>query len=280
MDVQKLIFATKDKCKKHDELMYQTNKSVPFCLTCQKQLYLSTWDIENFFDVENAGRYSNPSQIKELLEFHKKSFVSDLTVKESDFTNFYILTEKEKRVYDISLERCERMTEGKTFNLIFTGSAGLGKSHLAMSILKEVNNHEVPELYRKTMFAGVSEILSEIRNSFDDRNSKFNEYSMTKLLSLPDILVLDDLGSETGSIKTTKQASDFTQRVLYNVLNARQGKCTIVTTNYSGKQLQHVYDNKLLSRLLYNARGNVINFDGIKDKRITEIESVLAAADC
>lgn len=272
MNINKLILPIKDRCKKHDEQLYKTESSKPFCLDCQKEIYKSIWDLTSFFEAEDTGKYSSPIQITEILGFYKNSVISDLTIEEAEFTNFYAETEKEIEVFDIAVDRSERILQGKKFNLVFTGSAGLGKSHLAMSILKDLNNHEVPELYQKTMFAGVSEILAEVRHSFDNRSAKYNEYSMTKLLSVPDVLVLDDLGSETGSITTTKQASDFTQRVLYNVLNARQGKCTIVTTNYSGKQLKHVYDNKLLSRLLYNAKGNVINFDGIKDKRISEIE--------
>lgn len=265
MNISNALIPTTEICSQHKIKKVRTQHSEPFCEECQKMLL---GGFEQFYALENQGKFRSPLEIKELLNYRKKSIISDLTLNGATFENFRINNDKEQEVFDLMIDRTSRMVKGETFNLLLTGTAGLGKSHLAMSILKEVNNHTYPVLYKKTLFAGVSEVLSEIRNSFDDKYAKFNEYKMTKLLVEPDILVLDDLGSESGSMNTTKQASDFTQRVLYNVFNGRQGKCTIVTTNYSGEQLQRVYDQKLLSRILYNAKGNIISFDGIKDKRI------------
>ena len=85
-----------------------------------------------------------------------------------------------------------------------------------------------------------------------------------------DLLVLDDLGGETGFIGTDKVASDFTQRILYHLMNRRQDKSTIITTNLNSKQISAMYDSKVVSRLYKNLGGNIIKFEKSKDRRIVE----------
>ncbi|MDF2606968.1 MAG: Pony 38 [Bacillales bacterium] len=87
------------------------------------------------------------------------------------------------------------------------------------------------------------------------------------MLSDCDFLVLDDLGAETGAIDTGKAATDFVQRVFYAIMNARQGKVTIITTNLSSEKLFSIYDKKLVSRLLRNPQ--FIIFKETLDKRIS-----------
>lgn len=91
---------------------------------------------------------------------------------------------------------------------------------------------------------------------------------MIEHISDVDLLVLDDLGAETGFIGTNKTATDFTQRILYSLMNRRQDKSTIITTNLTGAQLASMYDKKILSRMYRKIDGNVITFNGTKDRRM------------
>lgn len=69
---------------------------------------------------------------------------------------------------------------------------------------------------------------------------------MTRLLTKVDLLVLDDLGSES-SMNRDKAASDFVQRTLFGILNSR--KRIIITANLNAIELSNMYNDKLASRM-------------------------------
>lgn len=95
-----------------------------------------------------------------------------------------------------------------------------------------------------------------------------------------DLLVLDDLGAETGDIYSNKRASEYTSNVLRSIFNARQDKSTGVTTNLLGKRLtgyvdkegkSHagMYDKKMISRAMVNIESIV--FKESVDKRPSKV---------
>lgn len=92
---------------------------------------------------------------------------------------------------------------------------------------------------------------------------------MIDLLTEADLLVLDDLGAETGAVTTDRTATDFTTRTLYAIINGRMNKPTIITTNLSSKDMAKMYDSKLISRMFRGAEGHVIKFEKTNDKRRT-----------
>lgn len=271
LSIYDFLIKTEYKCEVHGCFKYRTLDTEPFCVECEEEYGEVLNDLDGYMKIMPPY---NMDYFLRYDQFFRKSLFADVTIKEASFSNFDITSEAEQKVYNVAVDRTARIMKGEKFNLIFTGNAGVGKSHLAMAMAKEINEQQLPALKKKVLFASVNDILSEIRHSFDDNRSKYDEYTMHQLLNEADVLVLDDLGSETGAINTNKKASDFTQRVLYNLLNARQGKNTIITTNYSGTKLRQVYDQKLLSRMLFNAKGNIIPFNNISDKRF-EALSVL-----
>lgn len=149
----------------------------------------------------------------------------------------------------------------------FNGSPGVGKSHLAMSILHALNERAHKD--KSYLFIDLDEMLRRIRASFDDKSSKYTEQYFISLLCDVEYLVLDDLGAEIGNIDTNKITSDFTSRVLRAVVNARQDKSTIITTNLSSEQLLKMYDPKLISRMMRHLE--TIIFKDMVDKRICNI---------
>ena len=92
---------------------------------------------------------------------------------------------------------------------------------------------------------------------------------MIDLLIEADLLVLDDLGAETGAVTTDRTATDFTTRTLYAIINGRMNKPTIITTNLNSKDMAKMYDSKLISRMFRGAEGHVIKFEKTNDKRRT-----------
>lgn len=205
----------------------------------------------------------------DLLAKHKqnvlftKSILNDKTITNASIDLYITDNQEERQNKDLCLEIMDCLKEGQVFNVLIQGNPGAGKSHLAYSILRELNQSGKVSC----LFIDIDQMLRHIRSSFNYKDSHYTEGYFIKLLSSVDFLVLDDLGAETGAIETYKSATDFVQRILYAVTNARQDKVTISTTNLSSEQLFSIYDKKLVSRLLRNPK--FILFKETRDKRIT-----------
>jgi DNA replication protein DnaC len=134
-----------------------------------------------------------------------------------------------ERVRTQSLERAKAIAErfvleyptATPFGLLFMGPPGIGKTHLAVSIVKRLMRAKsVPCLFRT-----LPDLLAEIRASYDPVSS-FSEMSLLRPVLQTEALVLDELGAQnpSGWVKDT---------VAY-ILNRRyeNNRVTILTTNY------------------------------------------------
>jgi len=245
------------KCDVHDMLKMIVNEK-EICPRCE-------------LEQQNAAFEKQvQSEIFETMKLHKqnmlasKSLLQDKTLWNASFDSYIDESQEERVNKHQTLQFVDQYKKGSTFNLWFYGKPGVGKSHLSMSILKTLNSLEI-----SCLFIDIDEMLRKIRNSFNDKQSPYTEQYFTDLLTEVDFLVLDDLGAETGNIDTDKSASDFTSRVLRAIINSRQDKSTIVTTNLETKRLLKMYDPKLISRMMKNIE--VIKFETTKDKRIHNV---------
>jgi DNA replication protein DnaC len=196
--------------------------------------------------------------------FHK-SITEDKTLLDARFSNYITEQQEESENKKTVLECLDRYKKGEMFNLILQGKQGTGKSHLAYSTIYELNETRK----YSCLFVSVDAMLRKIKDTFNNKDSKYSEEYFNELLSTVDYLVLDDIGAETGAIDTTKTATDFVQRVLYGITTVRQDKATIVTTNLDSKTLFSMYDKKLISRLFKKPK--YVMFKETKDKRTSNI---------
>lgn len=109
-------------------------------------------------------------------------------------------------------------TNGK--GLLFVGSRGLGKTHLAISILK----HLVTERGATGVFWEHKELLENLRSTYSV-NSPGVETAILKTAITCDLLVIDDLGDITPS----DWSWDTTSFILSSRYN--EDKSTIITSN-------------------------------------------------
>ncbi|MBP0968674.1 MAG: ATP-binding protein [Oscillospiraceae bacterium] len=124
-------------------------------------------------------------------------------------------------------------------NLLFMGSAGLGKTHLALSIADRLIKKNIDVVY-----CSCSGTFDRIREEMSDYSHHSDTQERLKNCTL---LILDDLGSEY----TTNQV----RALLYDILNSRLSSSlsTIITTNYTEKrQIDSVYGEKISSRIFGN----------------------------
>ncbi len=259
--LQSKLTVSSEKCSVHDIELVSAFGREPICIECKR---LGLKERENEL-VSNILEEQNKINTYDWLERH--SIYLDQTLKGSSFDNYKAEDSETKSNKEKSLNIAREYCQGTNYNTIFTGKPGTGKSHLSMSMLKIVNENSKP--YKKSLFVSIDEVMRKIKDGFNKRDSKYTEEYITNLLTSADLLVIDDLGAETGAIFSDKQASDFTTRVLYSIMNGRMNKPTIITTNLTSKELTKKYDQKLISRFFRGAEGHVIKFDKTNDKRIS-----------
>jgi DNA replication protein DnaC len=105
--------------------------------------------------------------------------------------------------------------------LLFTGDNGVGKTHLAVSVLREL----VHVKGAAGQFWDFHELIREIRNSYDPE-TKATELQVLEPVVEAGVLVLDDLGAW--------KMTDWMNDTLFYILNSRYiaKRATIITTNY------------------------------------------------
>ncbi|NNE66307.1 MAG: ATP-binding protein [Pyrinomonadaceae bacterium] len=107
--------------------------------------------------------------------------------------------------------------------LLLMGSVGVGKTHLAVSILKGLIERGFSCRFYE--FGG---LLKEIQNSYNPV-SQTSEFKVLEPVFNSDILVLDEIG--------TSKPTDWVRDTMAHVINTRYNdkKLTIFTTNYLDK---------------------------------------------
>ncbi len=105
--------------------------------------------------------------------------------------------------------------------LLLIGSIGVGKTHLAVGIIKElVGSKGIP-----CLFYDYRELLKQIQNSYND-SVKATELDVLRPVFETEVLVLDEL----GAVKPTEWVWDTVSLILNTRYN--NNRTTIITTNY------------------------------------------------
>jgi DNA replication protein DnaC len=106
--------------------------------------------------------------------------------------------------------------------LMFVGTVGLGKTHLAVGVLHRL----VRERGRRGLFCDYRELLKNIQNSYNPQVHT-TELELLKPVFAAEVLVLDDLGAQ--------KPNEWVWDTVALILNARYNdkQTTIITTNYA-----------------------------------------------
>lgn len=105
--------------------------------------------------------------------------------------------------------------------ILFVGSIGVGKTHLATGILQRL----VRERGVRGLFCDYRELLKNIQNSYNPQVAT-TEMDLLKPVFTAEVLVLDDLGAQ--------KPNEWSWDIVALILNTRYNEklSTIVTTNY------------------------------------------------
>lgn len=124
--------------------------------------------------------------------------------------------------------------------LVFMGPAGVGKTHLAVSIIRDLT-----ETGFASVFCEFGSLLKQIQDSYNPV-SKSSELKVLAPVFQADVLVLDELGATVPT--------DWVRDTMYQIINRRynDNKLTIFTTNYLDERRsdkEQVLEDRIGTRL-------------------------------
>lgn len=183
-----------------------------------EELKLSSIE-ENFYEISVIAAKENWRHLQFLEELLKKTnrskavltkmagFPSIKTLEQFDFT--YSVGVSRKQIEELATLSFIPRHE----NIVFLGESGVGKTHLAIAIgYKAVQNRY------KVRFTTLEEILHLANKAKKDK--KYNNF--LKLMSIPSILIIDEIGYFNMSKEDTNH--------LFQIISRRYEKGSIIFT--------------------------------------------------
>lgn len=234
---------TDDICEKHNRkkiTILKTGETV--CPNCHKE------ELENQNNLRVQKQYEQELENKRIY-YIKRLSIMDSELENASFDNFRADTQKHKEVLSWAKAMANDWYKGGKGNIIMTGKAGRGKSHLAYSIIKGLSD----KTKKLGLLVNVTDLLSEIKRDFSKE-----AFWIDKLTDV-DYLVLDDLGAE--------KVSEWSISIFYSLLNKRTN--TIITTNLTPAEIRKTYGERIASRIRKGCdKSHVMEFDGMDDERM------------
>jgi DNA replication protein DnaC len=167
------------------------------------------------------GRGARPCECKRLKSHEKLLEAARIPrrYEKCHFTNYKQRNLTQGRAYKLAFDLAMHYPQVDR-GLLFMGSVGIGKTHLAVSILCGLVEKGV-----NCLFYEFGSLLKEIQNSYNPV-SQTSEFSVIQPIFDADVLVLDELGAS--------KPTDWVRDTMMHIINTRYNdkKLTIFTTNY------------------------------------------------
>lgn len=139
-----------------------------------------------------------------------------------------------------AVDYTKKLKAGEQMNLLVMGIPGTGKSHLSKAIARTLK-HEG----KSVAYITAAQLFTKIKATFNNQpaRDRFNEQFKNF-----DLVVIDDVGLETKKISEVSwSTSEWT-----DLLNMREGKSTVWTTNFHELALSEVIGARTMSRMYEN----------------------------
>jgi len=179
----------------------------------------------------------------------------------SGFKNFEEHDEKSIFAKRAAMEYTKRLLAGEQLNLMMLGTTGTGKSHLAKAIAKTVKHKG-----KNVAYLTAARLFNKIKETFNNayERERFNEHFKTF-----DVIVIDDVGLETKKVSEVSwSTSEWTE-----LMNLRDGKSTIWTSNFDEVSLGKVIGERTVSRMYENTIF-IDNFTGEDFRKRKKVEVI------
>ena len=222
----------------------KTSSGSVLCPCIKQRLYNIQYNNSNIYDLQNQNFK------KFRLDYY--SDTPDLQKYGSDVSPRENIT-KIKNICNNFIENFDNPDES---NLLFCGNSGLGKTFLSSCIANEIIQKGKTVLYQTAPIM--------LDNIIDYKFGK-TDNNILKTISTVDLLIIDDLGTETkNNLKLTE---------LFNIINSRllnqNNKITktIISTNLSLQDLYRTYEERILSRIIGNYKACYFYGEDIRIKK-------------
>lgn len=206
--------------------------------------------------AEQAVEKRKAAETSRMRRYFDEHSLIPEALKEATFAEF--------NAYNTSLRHAKGAAEyyvqhwDEAENILFAGSYGTGKSHLAVSTLKALLDRG-----HSGLFISVPKLLTKIRSSYDRNHDGPSESQIMADLEKIDVLVLDDIGQE----HTHENRPSWAKSKLFEIVDGRQGKPTIYTTNMNLKMMQERLGEAITSRVMRSAEAIVMAADDYRQRR-------------
>ena len=143
-----------------------------------------------------------------------------LRFRECNFHNYYPKNDSQFFAHSFASKLVEEFPAVES-GLLFMGSVGVGKTHLAIAVLKEL----ITRKGVSSLFYESGSLLKAIQDSYNPV-SQTSEMRVLAPVFNAEVLVLDELGATVPT--------NWVRDTLYQIINTRYNnkKLTIFTTNY------------------------------------------------
>lgn len=176
---------------------------------------------------EEQKRLEEEALRKKQLEIDRLFNMSKLgeRFKKRNFDTF-VVNDENKRAYEIANRFVNNFEGARTegYGIMFSGTCGAGKTHIACSIAIELIKKGIPVIYGTAIT-----LLDKIKETYSENDK--SEAELLELYSNVDLLIVDDLGKE--------KPTEWVVEKLYYIINQRYEnlKPTIITSNFDLSKL-------------------------------------------
>jgi len=180
--------------------------------------------------VERDGReFAQPCSCRRPAAGARADFATACRIppryEECSFANFEALQPPLRNALERCMLYCNDYPHlGSThegLGLLLTGANGIGKTHLAVAVLRELWTRKGA----RGQFWDFHELTREIRDSYNPE-TKATELQVLEPVIRADVLLLDDLGAW--------KMTDWINDTLFHIMNSRYmaKRATLITTNF------------------------------------------------
>ncbi len=191
---------------------------------------------QKIYNIEYNQKNENFIKNQTFNNFNVNLFSDEINIKK--YNSNISPRENILDIKEAALNFINNFDNEDTKNLIFSGGTGLGKTYLSNCIVNKLLENGKTVMYQ-TAPVMLDNLISDLFAKPENQTGISNN-----LLSV-DLLVIDDLGTETmNSMKFTE---------LYKIINTRllsKKTKTIISTNLDLKGLFQNYDERLASRFV------------------------------
>lgn len=236
-----------------------SDRCAPTCMNC------GFYDLKAKADVQTNQLYEDSLKKRAINFFKYHSVVPDESLFKKSFDNFQTNEEETAIALNNSLQFVDDVVSGENIHFVLSGNSGVGKSHLSMAIGQSIMENS--DYQKKCLFINYRELLERRRGSFNNPEEAKNQQELLLDIKTTDFVVIDDLGAELGA-DLGKGSTSYNNDTLYGILEARQNKALLINTNLTSEEIKKAYGDRILSRIMMNARAYSMRLDKTTDKRI------------